>query len=1455
MKLHIPKEYFTGNPIPPRVFLCTTGKTIIGELPATNRSLNAKWGSSYSELSFEIPRTYIDIFDGTTKVHPLYNKVEVPRNVLLENCSYFSLQDINKTSNDNDMKSVTCFDYAYSTLCNKYVNSFRVNTGNIDSIEVMYNEKKHGYDYVLDQDKMYVAATAGKYDAFENYYIKEYVDKSFVWEQIQVADETAYATYFGDGVNSNTPLHIRNYPNVRFCWDTNQELSLVHLIMKYAPEWRVGHVDASLWRKERKLDIDRADIYSLLTNDISDIFKCVVIFNSLEGTVNFYEEENEGLTEDGSIVDMWNSDVFISRDNLASSIEVQYSKDDIRTKLKLSSSDGVNVREVNLGSDYIMNLDYYHNDEWMEPDLFEAYSNYLEAVKTYAPPYEEEMKKWVAANNKYTEVMNAIPAENDVVMIDDIFEKLYCMFGAINTAFATPDLMDDIDEATSLQAVPTLTTLYYDEACTEVVNKTKLSNGDVFVVGGYKFTYNGTNFAPTDDLVDTTLKTALLNKLQIYRVDEDVKGISQDNILLTLKNSESATATIRIYAPKVAVNTTITNRNPEERYYVRSGTTEETYEYKYIPIASDDIYKKYPTLYVNNYTISCIVVDRNGISSAPFAGTMTEWLRGELTAYKMGLVSTDASGVTTPNFTVKYIGTMGAYLVSSKNEYVYTNDEWIPSEDYLRTYGVNLLKEKVNTYLKIFQTQTEGMYQDDGYQCIAQDAEPHGGNVSEGTRWFKTNAQPPTLYKRNATSSTLWTERWDEFVEEENEANLLNYQRYIDNYQKMTVASKVLQEQEKKAGYLLDGYAVPTNTVDINNLGGESITEVMHRAALTHFCGAQAYASVTITNASTYNYLDVLYSNVYKNGNNVQYLNPIDKTKLANGARYIVQDYAYQYNKTTDKFERRYNSIYLTPMALEQYKIEDANGKVTAMYPILPFTTVEDPFIYTEVSGEFDPTATYYADVEISEGITARQEVSLTKDEYNQYIENGETLYAVTSGNLYAVYLKGNIPYVAYYASQGIHQMKKNYYAELALMERFFNEDQWIRLSPFIREDEYTNENIISTEYDSEEEKNKIFKEFVEEAAKELKTLSQPSLKFSMTMANILALPEFTSLVDQFQLGKFIRVGINEDYTKRARLLEVTLNFDNLSDFSCVFGDLKTSRDQVDLHAELLAQAVQAGSTVAKGQEGWQSAVETSNSLEESIATGLKDAALAVASSSGQNITWDQRGIVGRKLIDGTSDQYEPEQFMLTNNKLVFTSDGFQTAKSAFGKFYINDGTGHKVEKWGLLSDAVVSGYISGSVIEGGSLKIGGQTGDKGTFIVNEDGSVQILGPQGEAKYAAKELEDAYRFQIVLKYDGQTIFYDRDTDECIITCEIYDNTKNITDAVLNQPGRTFTWSNSSNPSWTVPYVMNADKRIDNKIKIKHNHINRNAQITCSVQFDETAFETNDNTSTGGGASE
>ena len=58
------------------------------------------------------------------------------------------------------------------------------------------------------------------------------------------------------------------------------------------------------------------------------------------------------------------------------------------------------------------------------------------------------------------------------------------------------------------------------------------------------------------------------------------------------------------------------------------------------------------------------------------------------------------------------------------------------------------------------------------------------------------------------------------------------------------------------------------------------------------------------------------------------------------------------------------------------------------------------------------------------------------------------------------------IPYIAYSRSQGVNLSRMNSLKKQSAMENFFTEGELIRLSPFIREDEYTNDNIILTGYE-----------------------------------------------------------------------------------------------------------------------------------------------------------------------------------------------------------------------------------------------------------------------------------------------------------------------------------------------------------------------------------------------------
>lgn len=1247
MKLFIPKDIF-NNPTQPRLFLCTTGKKRIGELHNYETNLTGKWGS-YSEISFSLDRTYVDVLTGETKVNPLFDKAEGLRMVLAENMGYFIIQDPNTAIGDKDTKNLSCFSSEYS-CGQKYLEQFYINTGEEDSKEVIYLSTIYGDSYAIDE--RYKLAT-GQFDAYESYYVQQYSDNdSYEYVQVEIRDAIEYDKY--DGSTVEKTLYIKKYPNVRFYWPSKPELSLLHLIFETIPDWKIGHVDDTLWRKERKLSQERIAVYDFLMNDVSDVFDCVVEWDTLTNTVNFYEEADDGIADNGTVQSRFETDVFISKDNLASEINIGYSTDNIKTKLKVSGADTLDIREVNLGQNYIMNLDYYHNDDWMEQDLVEAYQRYLDGMKKYSSQYEDAMHGWVEANNKYNEIMNTVPAEGNVVLVGDEFKKLYCVYTPINTAYTPNVITNETKFVNELYGK-------YDAAKGQYLNpidKSTLADGEQFVVQGYAFAYNllDDTFKYVDNMTDTNLNedNGLLYKLKLYHIDEDTKANESDNILLRLKNADSNVATIRIY-----------NKGTES---------------------------------VPDYRIKTTIVYANGgtyDSKDTDEPTMSQWIRGELTADKIQPV---ASGGLV-GYTITYIGTMGAYFVLAKDE---------RQEVVLEEYGVNLLQTKHDTYLKIFQTQTEKMFSQQDYKCIVQN-EPPEGEYDIGTRWLDSdetdrNQMLKTYNGKDSDGKNIWV-AISASVSDVDKSNYENYQRYIDNYDKMVAVQKMLLKKKQEAEFWSNG---------------------------------QMLDRTIIYNGSS----DVVFYEAAK-----EYFGAVTKGKIVND---IILTY-----------------VFTTPNA----------------------------------EGEF------------------------------------------------VIYLDGTTPYLMHMNSQGYWQAKMNAIRKLTEMRIFFTDEQWAALSPLIREDEYRDENFLLTSYESEEERLDICRQLMDEAAKKLKTLSQPSLEFSMTMANLLSLPEFEPFVssEQFALGNFIRIELRPGLVKRARLLECSINFDNFSDFNCTFGNLITTKSEVDLHAELLSQAVQAGKTVATASGTWQAGADKANKLEEEIANGLQNSTLQIGRASGQAITWDNRGLFCRKFKDGSTEEYEDEQIAIINNKLVFTNDNWKTSKAALGEFEADiNGDGQAEKLYGLVAEAVVGGYVKGSRIEGGSLQIGDPGDENGSlFIVNADGSVEIKS-NGKDKYASTSavaaIDNAYKYRIELDYTNSTIFNDTSA-YCEVTCKVFDYGNDITDQVLAQSNSVFTWIRSSSDSasdagWKPTY--NGAK---NKIIIDVDDVIKNSSFSCEVDFDEEKITT------------
>lgn len=336
-----------------------------------------------------------------------------------------------------------------------------------------------------------------------------------------------------------------------------------------------------------------------------------------------------------------------------------------------------------------------------------------------------------------------------------------------------------------------------------------------------------------------------------------------------------------------------------------------------------------------------------------------------------------------------------------------------------------------------------------------------------------------------------------------------------------------------------------------------------------------------------------------------------------------------------------------------------------------------------------------------------------------------------------------------YEEQRSVYEKSNRDISNSLLMSNNFTEGQLMRLSAFLREDELQLDDIVQTSQDNLSSSFKAKQDAMESGRIELQKLCQPQLQFSMTMANIYALPEFEPIIKQFQLGNVIKVGLRPGYIKQSRLLQVDINFDDFSDFSCEFGDLTNLRTQSDIHADLLAKAINAGKSVATNSSYWTRGSDIATATDLKIQQGLLDAATAIKAIDGtQSVSIDKYGIHLRKEDPNNPSGYDDRQGWIVNNQFLYSDDAFKTVKSVFGEYSVpvskeEDGTVNYETYWGLLAEAVIAGYIEGSTIvgtdiEGGTIKIGeyeyeDENGEKHVyyaFEVDKHGNVSMLGGQ-----------------------------------------------------------------------------------------------------------------------------
>ena len=333
--------------------------------------------------------------------------------------------------------------------------------------------------------------------------------------------------------------------------------------------------------------------------------------------------------------------------------------------------------------------------------------------------------------------------------------------------------------------------------------------------------------------------------------------------------------------------------------------------------------------------------------------------------------------------------------------------------------------------------------------------------------------------------------------------------------------------------------------------------------------------------------------------------------------------------------------------------------------------------------------------------------------------------------------------------------------AELDL-ENYLGEELYMLWYSYRREDDYSNDNYSSTGLD-DVTLIKRATELVEAAQKELYKAGNLQYSLSATMGNLLALDEFKPIKDKFEVGNFIKVGI-DDKVYSLRLMSYETDFDSIQDMSVEFSTVEKVYTGYSDVQSILDASRSMTTSYSSVKDQVDKSKKTTDTVNDWADNGINGDNTQFVNSSEQTILINKNGILGRSY-DDQLDEFSLKQFKLVNNGMYFTKDGWQSIETGIGRFTYRDINGNLVEDYGIIAKTVVGNLIigkelqiynedksivideNGLTIDGGYLKIKGtEVGSDGKtiseVIIDLDTAQKLVALAQQAADRAQESAD-----------------------------------------------------------------------------------------------------------------
>lgn len=317
-------------------------------------------------------------------------------------------------------------------------------------------------------------------------------------------------------------------------------------------------------------------------------------------------------------------------------------------------------------------------------------------------------------------------------------------------------------------------------------------------------------------------------------------------------------------------------------------------------------------------------------------------------------------------------------------------------------------------------------------------------------------------------------------------------------------------------------------------------------------------------------------------------------------------------------------------------------------------------------------------------------------------------------------------------------------------MDKWVTKDEWKTLDSYVVEETYSNDNYITTDNTTDTERFDIERQLFDVAWKDLSKKCRPQYQYSSTLSNVLTIPQFKGFLKYFQLGNFIRMATDYDTVIKLRLISFTVDYNDTSKIDVTFSDAIRVHDIYEDASSIQTQANSAAMSFQFNKDQYDKSVNQSNFVEEMRKYGLDVANIPVKN---QHQSWDETGMWFRQWNEQKND-FDPEQIKIINNQIVFSDDGFKSAKMAIGKIPIdkNGNTVYAVNAEAILGKLFLGEYLTlqnnsgtykfdddGFIAKGGNNSVRIQPNQSGElfsiykgnnkqFYVDSDGNVHFTG-------------------------------------------------------------------------------------------------------------------------------